>query len=160
MRALLTAAFLLTTLLLTAHQASAAPPTAAGPPDILTPTEPPRPRPCEVRPVPCDLTLSVATPTTGPSEPSAPTEPSDPSAPSITTTSPGAQVPPTGPATGDRTARDDGTAAGPARGTAAVRPPAPTGTQWWLVAVPVLALLALAAAGTVLLIQRSERRPH
>jgi hypothetical protein len=144
-------------LLFGAHQASAAPPTATDPPDILTPTEPPRPRPCEVRPVPCDLTLTVATPTTETTEPTGPSDPAEPSSEPTSTTA--ARVPPAGPST-DRTVGDDGTASGPARSTTPVRPPAPAGTDWWLVAVPVLALLALAAAGTVLLIQRSERRPH
>jgi hypothetical protein len=32
--------------------------------------------------------------------------------------------------------------------------------NWWLVAVPVLALLTLAAAGAFLAIQRTERRPQ
>jgi hypothetical protein len=36
----------------------------------------------------------------------------------------------------------------------------PDDANWWLVAVPVLALLALAAAGAFLAIQRTERRPH
>jgi hypothetical protein len=155
-RALLTAAFLLTTLLFGAHQATAAPPTAADPPEILTPTEPPHPQPCKARPVPCDRTfstLSANVPTTEPSEPT------------TTTTAPEEQAPPSGTATSDgtaedRTATDDGTAAGPGRTTAPVNPPGPAGTNWWLIAIPVLALLALAAAGTVLLIQRSERRPH
>jgi hypothetical protein len=40
-----------------------------------------------------------------------------------------------------------------------VSPPGDAGTDWWLIAVPVLALLALAAAAVVLLIQRTERRP-
>jgi hypothetical protein len=36
----------------------------------------------------------------------------------------------------------------------------PDDANWWLVAVPVLALLALAAAGAFLAIQRTERRPR
>jgi hypothetical protein len=110
-RALLSATFLLTALLCPAHQASAAPPTTTDPPDILTPTEPPAPQPCQARPVPCD-----STPT-----------------------------------------RTGGTASGPGRTTSPVRPPAPTGTNRWLIAIPVLALLTLAAAGAVLLLQRPAR---
>jgi hypothetical protein len=154
-RALLTAAFLLTTLLFTAHEATAAPPTAADPPDILTPADPPEPQPCrKVGPVPCDVTfptLTVDVPTT-PSEPA-----SEPSTPSVTTP---AEETSSTPAPGDDTAGGDDTAAGPARTTSPVSPPAPAGTDWWLITIPVLALLALAAAGTVLLIQRSERRPR
>lgn len=36
----------------------------------------------------------------------------------------------------------------------------PDDASWWLVAVPVLALLTLAAAGAFLALQRTERRPQ
>jgi hypothetical protein len=157
-RALLTAALLLTTLLFPAHEASAAPPTA-DPPRILTPADPPQPQPCrKVGPVPCEVTfptLTVDVPPT-PSEPAS--EPAgEPSGPAVTTP---AEETSSTPASGDGTSTGDGTAAGPARTTSPVSPPGPAGTDWWLITIPVLALLALAAAGTVLLIQRSERRPR
>jgi len=143
-RALLTAAFLLTTLLFAAHPATAAPPTPADPPDLLTPSDPPSPQPCEASPVPCDITLTTLTAGTPTRDlPPAPTttQPPDSTAPADGTT-------------------DEGTAAGRDRRSSPVSPPAPAGTNWWLLTIPVLALLALAAAGAVLLIQRSERRPH
>ncbi|HYQ64973.1 hypothetical protein [Actinophytocola sp.] len=158
MRALLTAAFLLTTLLFSGHEATAAPPTAADPPGILTPADPPEPQPCrKVGPVPCDVTfptLTVDVPTT-PSEPSEPA--GEPSTTAVTTP---AEEASSTPASGDGTSTGDGTAAGSARTASPVSPPGPAGTDWWLITIPVLALLALAAAGTVLLIQRSERPPR
>ncbi|TDV55118.1 hypothetical protein [Actinophytocola oryzae] len=144
MRALLTASFLLATLLLGTPVATAAPPTPADPPVILTPTEPPPPKPCEARPMPCDLTLPTDEPT-GASEPTEPTE--DP-----TTTTQN-----TGTRTDDPDNTETGNASGQVRSTP-VRPTGTDGTEWWLIAVPVLALLALAAAGAVLVVQRSERR--
>src|SRR5262245_51916583 len=103
MKALLTASFLLAALLGTAD-----------PPDLLTPTGPPEPRPCTA-PTPC---------------PPATTPPSPvPRAEQGTTT------------------------------PAPVNSPGDTGTNWWLTAVPILALLALAAAAVVLLLQRTDRRP-
>jgi hypothetical protein len=125
-KALLTASLLLATLLLGAQQASAAPPTS---PNILTPADPPVPRPCEAQPVPCDLpTLATDSPTTDP-----PASPA--SIGTATSTDPVAgSTTPTG-----QTTQDD--------------------ANWWLVAVPVLALLTLAAAGAFLAIQRTERRP-
>jgi uncharacterized membrane protein len=145
MRALLTATFALAALVLSAPLASAAPP-AADPPDILTPASPPDPEPCTAHPVPCDITLptfTVATPT--------PVEP-----PTTTTTTP----PPsstTNAESGTGSDTDAGTASGPVKSTPA-RQTEPTSTEWWLIAVPALALLTLAAAGAFLLIQRSERR--
>jgi hypothetical protein len=145
---------MLTTLLFTAHEATAAPPTAADPPDILTPADPPEPQPCrKVGPVPCDITF----PTLTVDVPATPSEPTEPSTPSVTTP---AEETSSTPAPSDDTSGGDGTAAGPARTTSPVSPPGPSGTDWWLITIPVLALLALAAAGTVLLIQRSERRPR
>jgi hypothetical protein len=101
MKALLTAALLLSTLLFCAHQAVALP--TSDPPGLGTPAAPPEPRPCAAGPAPCD---TVA------------------------------------PATHLRTAPVDA-------------------TNWWRIAVPVLALLALVASGAFLvLVQRTERRPQ
>jgi hypothetical protein len=108
MKALLTAALLLSTLLFGTHQAVALP--TSDPPGLGTPAAPPEPRPCATGPAPCDTAA---------------------------------------PATHVRTAPTDS-------------------TNWWRVAVPVLALLALAAGGAFLLlvkrvellVQRIERRPQ
>jgi hypothetical protein len=142
MRGILTATFLLATLLLGAPVAAAAPPTAPDPPDILTPTEPPHPEPCKARSIPCDFTLPTTTADT----------PADTSTDTSTTT-----TSPTGTRTREHHDTETGNASGPVKSTP-VTPATTTRTEWWLVAVPVLALLALAAAGTVLVIQRSERR--
>lgn len=133
-KALLTASLLLATLLLGAPQATAAPPTLPDQPDILTPADPPAPRPCEARLVSCDRTLATDSPTTDPPAP-------PPAEPTTTTT------------TGTATSSD------PVAGTRTPAGPAPDDANWWLIAVPVLALLALAAAGAFLAIQRTERRP-
>lgn len=127
-KALLTASFLLATLLLGAQQATAAPP------NILTPADPPVPQPCEVQPVPCDLTL----PTLATDSPT-----TDPPAPPSTANPPGTATS-TDPVAGSTTPTGQTT---------------PDDANWWLVAVPVLALLTLAAAGAFLAIQRTERRP-
>lgn len=142
-KALLTASLLLATLLLGAPQATAAPPTLSDQPDILTPADPPTPRPCEARLVSCDLTLATDSPTTDP--------PAPPPAEPTTTT-----------ATGTATSSAPATSSDPVAGSAGTRTPAgpaPDGANWWLIAAPVLALLALAAAGAFLAIQRTERRP-
>ena len=55
------------------------------------------------------------------------------------------------------TGTDAGTASGPATATP-TDPARPDVGDWWVVVIPVLGLLTLAAAGTFLLIQRSERR--
>lgn len=145
MRALLTAAFALAALVLSAPLSTAAPPTA-DPPDVLTPAGPPDPTPCTVRVIPCDIGLSTFTlPTTAPTE-EPPTVP-----PTTTTRSPS----PTTATTNTQT--DAGTASGPVKSRPA-NPTEPARGEWVLIAVPVLALLTLAAAGAFLIIQRSERR--
>lgn len=160
MRALLTATFLLATLLLGAPTATAAPPTPPDPPDILTPAEPPDPKPCRTRPVSCDI--SQPTFTAEPTEPSEPTTtsttPAEPTSTTEAAPSTGSS-PDNGLDNGSNTGTDPGSVAGPAETTPPVDPTARTSTNWWLIAFPVLALLALAAAGAFLLIQRTERRP-
>jgi hypothetical protein len=89
-----------------------------------------------------------------------PTQPSEPtSEPSTEPTSEPAE--PTG---SPELAVNPPTAGPPADSRSAAVSPAGTPTSgdvtWWLIAVPVIALLALAAAGTALLIQRTERRPY
>lgn len=152
MRALLTATFLLATLLSATALATAAPPTAADPPDILTPTGPPEPRPCQIRQIPCDITLPPLAPETADPDGPATDAPGTDGPATTTTTSPGREAPRS---SGDT---DTGTAAGPGDTTTPAPQVTPGDGNWWLIAVPVLALLALAAAGAFLLIQRTERR--
>jgi outer membrane biosynthesis protein TonB len=173
-KAMLTTTILVGTLLSGAGVAVAAPP-FAGPTDIAAPTATtePEPEPCEVRHI-CDITLptldelptDIANPTenpdptdptvpTGPTDIANPTENPDPTdppetgQPPVTTTT---QQPPVeqpkNPPSGVPTPNRIDTGAGPA-----------DPVNWWLIALPVLALLGLAATGTWLVIQRSERRP-
>lgn len=107
--------------------------TAAPPtsPNILTPADPPVPQPCEAQPVPCDRTL-----------------------PTLATDSPTTDPPGTANPTGTATSTD------PVAGsTTPAGQTSQDDADWWLVAVPVLALLTLAAAGVFLAIQRTEHRP-
>jgi hypothetical protein len=97
MKALLTAALLLSTLLFGTHQAVALP--TSDPPGLGTPAAPPEPRPCAAGPASCDTIAPATAPITA--------------------------------------------------------------INWWRIAVPVLALLVLAAGGAfLLLVQRTERRPQ
>lgn len=172
-KAMLTTTILLGTLLSGAQVAAAAPP-FAGPTDIATPTftSEPEPEPCEVKHVTCDITLptrtalptDIANPTvtveptipTGPSDianPTGtpdPTEPPETTEPPVTTTTqqqPPVQQPQDPPSVVPTPNRID-TGAGPS-----------DAVNWWLVAVPMLVLLGLAAAGTLLVIRRTERGP-
>lgn len=150
---------LLGALLFGAQQAAAAPPFPVGPTDVVAPTVPPDPDPCETKRFPCDLTIPTLvtdvptddpTPTDEPTEPADPTESSQPSDTPVTTTKQQPVDQPAQAPSGVPTPNRIDTGAGPAE----------TGpVSWWLIAVPTLALLALAAAGTFLVIQRSERRP-
>lgn len=169
-KAMLTTTILVGTLLSGAGVAVAAPP-FAGPTDIASPTATtePEPEPCE--PITCEITLptpvepptDLANPTenpdptipTGPTDIANPTEnpdptdPPEPTEPPVATTTP--QLPveqPKNPPSGVPTPNRVDTGAGPA-----------DPVDWWLIALPVLALLGLAAAGTWLVIQRGERRP-
>jgi hypothetical protein len=183
-KAMLATTILVGTLLSGAHVAAAAPP-VTNQPQVLAPTAAtvatrPQVQPCQVRYTRCDVTAptrtklptDIATPTdtTEPAEPSEPTRTKLPTAtanpanpaetpeanepPVVTTTR---QVPATqkadAPAGVPVPNRID-TGAGPSEVAAA---PASL-TDWWPLAVPLLALLGLAAAGTVLVIRRSERR--
>ena len=164
-KAMLTTTILLGTLLSGAGVAVAAPP-FAGPTDIAVPTAPPEPEPCA--PITCEITLptldelptDIANPTenpdptlptdiANPTENPDPTDPPETTEPPVTTTT---QQPPVeqpkNPPSGVPTPNRIDTGAGPAD-------PA----NWWLIALPVLALLGLAATGAWLVIQRSERRP-
>lgn len=165
-----TAAMLLGTLLFGAGVATAAPPVVGGPTDIVAPVDPPEPEPCEKKVISCDLptfvtdfptepTLptDITNPTVDPSEPTEPSEPAEPSEPSeppattdVTTTQQQPVGQPANGPSGIPTPNRIDTGAGPAD---------PGSVNWWLIAVPVLALLALAASGTLLWIQRTERRP-
>jgi hypothetical protein len=160
---------LLGALLFGAQHAAAAPPVPIGPTDIVAPTVPPQPDPCEVKHIPCVLTLpplapdlptDIANPTDVPTtEPTMPTDftnpPSEPSDPPVTTTTqrPPVEQPKNAPS-GVPTPNRIDTGAGPSDPSN----PLPT-ANWWLIVVPALGLLALAGAGTFLWIQRSERRP-
>jgi hypothetical protein len=165
---------LLGALLFGAPHAAAAPLVPIGPTDIVAPTVPPKPNPCQVKHIPCDLTLptfdpdlptDVANPTDVPTTepsiptdvtnpPSEPSEPGEPSDPPVTTTTqhPPVEHPKDAP-TGVPTPNRIDTGAGPAD------PSNPSMANWALIVVPALALLALAGAGAFLWIQRSERRP-
>lgn len=116
------------------------------------------PEPCE--PISCEITLptldelptDLANPTENP-DPTIPTEVANPTEnPPETTEPPTGQQPPVeqprNPPSGIPTPNRIDTGAGPA-----------DPVSWWLIALPVLALLGLAATGTWLVIQRSERRP-
>ncbi|MGB3437806.1 MAG: hypothetical protein WBA97_03545 [Actinophytocola sp.] len=168
-KAMLTTTILLGTLLSGAGVAAATP-TFAGPTEIVAPTDPPEPEPCEVKRL-CDLTLptmdelptDIANPTatidptipTGPTDianPTVtddPTEPPETSEPPVTTTTvrPPAERPKT-PPSGVPTPNRIDTGSGPS-----------DPVSWWLLALPALALLGLAATAAWLVIQRSERRP-
>lgn len=160
-KAMLTTAILLGTLLSGAHVAAAAPP-FAGPSEIVAPTVPPEPEPCETKRVPCEFTsptlveqpTDVANPTvtadptvpTGPTDIANPTVTSDP--PVTTTTEQPAVEQPKDAPSGVPTPNRIDTGSGPA-----------DPMTWWPLVLPVLALLGLAAAGTVMVIKRSERRP-
>lgn len=167
-KTVLMTAILLGTLLSNAGVAVAAPP-FAGPTDIAAPTATtattePEPEPC--KPINCHITLptldelptDIVNPTENP-DPTLPTDitnptvdpdPTDPptSEPPVTTTT---QQPPVeqpkNPPTGVPTPNRIDTGAGPA-----------DPVDWWLIVLPVLALLGLAAAGAWLVIQRSEQR--
>ncbi|MFI7675772.1 hypothetical protein [Actinophytocola sp. NPDC049390] len=164
-KAVLTTTILLGTLLSGAEVAAAAPP-FAGPTDIASPTA--TPERCEVQ-VTCDITLptvaepptDIASPTVEPTTPTdvasptaEPTRPTDianpdPTEPPVTTTTPQPPVQqPQDPPSGVPTPNRIDTGAGPA-----------DEVNWFLLIVPALALLGLAAAGTLLVIRRSERRP-
>jgi len=167
-KAMLTTTILVGTLLSGAGVAAAEPP-FAGPTDIAAPTAPPEPAPCEVV---CDFTAptwdelptDIVNPTVDP-DPTFPTDPTDTANPTVTDepTEPPAEQPPTEPPTTPTTQPQVGQPKSPPSGV-----PTPnridTGAgpadpaQWWLVAVPLLALLGLAAAGAWLVVQRSERR--
>jgi hypothetical protein len=154
--------------------AAAAPP-FAGPTDIATPTA----EPCAIQ-IRCDVTLptvaepptDIASPTAEPTTPTDianptenpdptrptdianPTENPDPTEPPVTTTTttttseqPPVQQP-QDPPSGVPTPNRIDTGAGPA-----------DEVNWFLLVVPALALLGLAAAGTMLVIRRTERRP-
>lgn len=161
-------------LLGTPHAAAA--PAPGGPTDVVAPTVPPEPptttkptpqfdppatdivaeRPCwqldncpppecpedVLCPVPVDPCLLDPKSCDEPSEPSEPTEPATVPTPAG---QPVDQPRPTPEAVPTPTRIDTG--AGPAEPV-----------NWWLIAVPALALLAMAAAGTFLWIARSERR--
>ena len=170
-KAVLTTTILLGTLLSGAGVAAAAPP-LGGPADLASPTA--TPERCEVQ-IKCDVTLptvaepptdvanptaepptDVANPTvdptipTGPTDIANPTENPDPTEPPVTTTT-GTQPPvqqPQDPPSGVPTPNRIDTGAGPA-----------DEVNWFLLVVPALALLGLAAAGTMLVIRRTERRP-
>jgi hypothetical protein len=164
-KAMLTTTILLGTLLSGAGVAVAAPP-FAGPTDIAAPTGTVEPEPC--KPITCEITLptldelptDIANPTenpdptiptdiANPTENPDPTDPPETTEPPVTTTT---QQPPVeqpkSPPSGVPTPNRIDTGAGPA-----------DPVNWWLIALPVLALLGLAATGTWLVIQRSERRP-
>jgi hypothetical protein len=141
-KAMLTTTILVGTLLSGAGVAVAAPPFAGPtdvaaelPTDFANPTENPDPT------VPADLT----NPTENPDQ----TDPPETTEPPVTTTT---QQPPVeqpkNPPSGVPTPNRIDTGAGPA-----------DPVNWWLIALPVLTLLGLAATGTWLVIQRSERRP-
>ena len=162
---------LLGALLFGAQHAAAAPPVPVGPTDIALPTAPPPPDPCEVKHIVCDITLPTAvtdfptdvvnpTEPTEPTEPTDPTEPTEPTEPSdpVTTTQP--QPTATGTATATNAPAGEPQAAPvprPNRIDTGAGPADPV--TWWLIAVPALAVLAMAAAGAFLWIQRTERRP-
>lgn len=171
-KATITAALMSGMLLLGAGVATAAPRVPIGPSDIAVPTAPPEPDPCSPKKyIPCDLpTLiideptepeeptDIANPTVEPSEPTEPSQPGEPNEPSeppatttvVTTT----QQQPVG-----RPAEGPSGIPTPTRIDTGAGPVDPGSVNWWLIAVPVLALLALAASGTLLWIQRTERRP-
>lgn len=163
-KALLTTAILLGTLLSGAGVAAAAPP-FAGPTDIASPTVHPEPEPCEAKKI-CDFTLpteaelptDVANPTiepdptipTGPTDVANPTVTPEPTEPPVTTTTEQPPVqqpqdPPSGVPTPNRIDTGEG--------------PVDESANLWLLVIPMVALLGLAAAGTMLVIRRSERRP-
>lgn len=169
-KAMLTTTILLGTLLSGAGVAAAAPP-FAGPTDIVAPTVPPEPHPCAAKHAICDITLptldelptDIANPTvtidptvpTGPTDIANPTvtdEPTEPPAtsepPATTTTQQPPVEQPRNPPSGVPTPNRIDTGAGPA-----------DPVSLWLIALPALAVLGLAAAGAWLVIQRSERRP-
>lgn len=163
-KAMLTTTILLATLLSGAGVAAATPP-FAGPTDIVVPTVPPEPEPCEHKHVACDFTLptlveqptDIVNPTvdpdptipTGPTDIANPTATTDPTEPPVTTTT---QQPPVeqpkNPPAGVPTPNRIDTGAGPA-----------DPVNWLLIVVPVLVLLGLAATGAIVVIRRSERRP-
>jgi outer membrane biosynthesis protein TonB len=162
-----TGSILLGALLFGAQYAAAAPTAPGGDAEIALPTAPPEPEPCRVQLTICDLTnptlelpTDVANPTfpsvpTQPPEstqPAEPTEPTQPAESPVVTTTQQTEVPAGAPqaAPVPRPNRID-TGSGPSD------PVDPL--SWWLIAVPVLAVLAMAAAGAFLWIQRSERRP-
>ncbi|MFC4855285.1 hypothetical protein [Actinophytocola glycyrrhizae] len=172
-KAMLTTTILLGTLLSGAGVAAAAPP-SAGPTDIVAPTATIEPEPCAIKHVACDITVptlaepptDIANPTadpdptipTGPTDIADPTEdpePADPADPQKTTEPPVTTTTPVPPVeqpkdapSGVPTPNRIDTGAGPADPVA-----------WWLIALPALALLGLAATGAWLVVQRSERRP-
>jgi len=156
---------LLGALIFGAQHAAAAPPVPVGP-DLALPTAPPEPDPCEVKHIVCDITLPTAvtdfpTDTVNPTEPTEPTAPTAPTAP----TEPSDPVTTTQPTT-TTTTTTTGAPAGEPQAAPVPRPnridtgagPADP-VSWWLIALPVLAVLAMAAAGAFLWIQRTERRP-
>ncbi len=171
-KAVLTTTILLGTLLSGAEVAAAAPP-FAGPTDIASPTA--TPERCEVQ-IKCDITLptvaepptdiasptaepttptDVANPTvdptipTGPTDIANPTENPDPTDPPVTTTTNQPPVEkPQDPPSGVPTPNRIDTGAGPA-----------DEVNWFLLVVPLLVLIGLAGAGTMLVIRQSERRP-
>ncbi|MBB4909745.1 hypothetical protein [Actinophytocola algeriensis] len=170
-KTVLTTAILLGTLLSGAGVAVAAPP-FGGPTDIVAPTATTEPDPEPCKPITCEITLptpdelptDVANPTenpdpdptfpTGPTDIANPTEnpdptdPPEPTEPPVTTTTPVPPVEqPKNPPSGVPTPNRIDTGAGPA-----------DPVDWWLIALPALALLGLAATGAWLVIQRSERR--
>ncbi len=170
-KAVLTTTILLGTLLSGAGVAAAAPP-YAGPTDIASPTAEPQPCVTKIR---CDITLptvaepptDIASPTAEPTTPTDVTSPTatptdtatptrtpdpttpDPTRPPVTTTREHPPVQqPQDPPSGVPTPNRIDTGAGPA-----------DEVNWFLLVVPALALLGLAAAGTMLVIRRTERRP-
>jgi cobalamin biosynthesis Mg chelatase CobN len=148
MQALLTATFLLATLLGTAD-----------PPDLLAPNGPPEPHPCTA-PIPCHPPVATPypPPSASPATPSTTASPTSPTSPSSTGQGGRGSA---GQGTGQGSEQDTGQGTGEdARGAgSAVSPPEQYDPNWWLITIPIAALLALAVAGVVLLIRRSERRP-
>jgi outer membrane biosynthesis protein TonB len=170
-KAVLTTTILLGTLLSGAGAATAAP-VLGGPTDLASPTVPPQPEPCVVT-IRCDVTqptaaeppTDIASPTAEPTTPTdiaspaaeptrptdvaTPTAQPDPSQPPVTTTSRQPQVEqPRNPPSGVPTPTRIDTGEGPAEQV-----------NWFLLVIPALVLLGLAATGTVLVIRRTERRP-
>jgi len=162
-----TGSILLGALLFGAQYAAAAPPVPVGGTEIALPTAPPEPEPCEVKHVICDLTnptLELPTDVVDPTLPTAPTLPTDITSPTVSTEPSEPSEPP---ATTTRSQPTDVPAGAPQAAPVPRPNRIDTGAgpsdpvdpmSWWLIAVPVLAILAMAAAGAFLWIQRSERR--